>query len=122
MLTKINNNCINTNLISISATNFIPKTAVLKGIRVSKVKETDAIDFVKYDCVNPNDFSTFTIKVTGLDPIISPEKLEAMTGLTYIDIPVDKVAIKPYAIEYGVAKVSITAPMVRLHNGGMQNG
>ena len=119
--TRIFNNMIKTKFITIPAVDFLPSKAVLKGIRVLKNAETEVIDHVKYDCVNPVDFSTFTIKVPDKQPIISPEQLESATGVLYIDIPVDRVEIRPYAIEYGIAKVSIVAPEVRLHKGGTQN-
>ena len=121
MLIKLSNNIIKTQFIHIPAKDFLPPSAVLKEIRVVEKEESGVIDHVKYDCVNPVDFSNFTIKVPGKQPVISPEQLESATGVVYIDIPLDKVEIKPYELNYQKLKVSIVAPEVRLHKGGTQN-
>ena len=121
MIALITDNVMKKDFFVISAVNILPSKLVLRGIQEIKNKETGKIDYVLYKCVNPVDFSTFTIKVPDKQPIISPEQLESATGVLYIDIPVDRVEIRPYAIEYGFAKVTIVAPEVRLHKGGTQN-
>ena len=72
------------------------------------------VEAVRYDCVNPDNFSTFTLKVESPRPIVTKEILEASEEPVYISIPVSEVVIRSYSIEYGNAKVSIIAPYVKL--------
>lgn len=98
---------------------IIPEVAVIRNVRISNTlddegKKTEKIEAVRYDCVNPDNFSTFTIKVETTRPVVTKEILDASEGPIYIYIPVEKVTIRPYEISYGNAKVSIVAPYVKL--------
>lgn len=119
MKVVIDNNVIKASELEISAVGIIPDVAVLKNVRVSNVmdaegKKTDKVEAVRYDCVNPENFSTFTIKVETTRPVVTKEILEASEEPIYISIPVEEVVIRPYEISYGNAKVSIVAPYVKL--------
>ena len=105
--------------LQIPAEGVLPEVAVVKNIRASYIldaegKKTDKIEAIRYDCVNPDNFSNFTLKVEATRPVITREILEASEEAIYISIPVDEVVIRPYAIEYGKAKVSIIAPYGKL--------
>ena len=118
MLAKIKNNTIKASNITLNPSDYIPPKVVLNDIRVSykseNGKKTDEIETVRYDVINPDTFETFTIKVDGSAPVISPENFDTEEKKIYIEIPVDKVIIKPYKIEYGVVYLSITAPNVKI--------
>lgn len=119
MKVAIDSNIMKASDLEISAVGIIPDIAVVKNVRVSNVldadgKRTEKIEAVRYDCVNMDNFSTFTVKVEKKRPIITKELLEESEEPVYIAIPVSEVVIKPYAIEFGKAKVSIVAPYVKL--------
>lgn len=119
MKVVIENNVMKVSELEISAVGIIPDIAVVKNVRVSNVldadgKRTEKIEAVRYDCINMDNFSTFTLKVEKKHPIITRELLEASEEPVYITIPVSEVLIRPYFIEYGKAKVSIVAPYVKL--------
>lgn len=119
MRVAIENNVMKASELEVSAVGKISDIAVLKNVRVSNVKDaegkkTDKVEAVRYDCVNPDNFSTFTLKVETTRPVVTKEILEASEEPIYISIPVDEVVIRPYEISYGNAKVSIVAPYVKL--------
>lgn len=116
---KIDNNRIKVKDLAIPAEDFIPDLAVLRKVRPSYAQNeqgerTDVVEAVRYDLVNPETYSSFTVKVEGSKAIITSEVLDAQTEPVYVQIPVSEVVIKPYEIAYGVAKVSIVAPYVKL--------
>ena len=115
----MNNNQIKAKDIEIKAEGTIDEIAVVRDVRISyklnnEGKRTEKIDSVRYDCINPATFSSFTIKVPSANPIVTKEEIEVSQNAVYVKIPVDNVVIRPYAIEYGIAKVTITAPYVNL--------
>lgn len=115
----LDNNNMKASELEVSAVGIIPEIAVVKNVRVSNVldaegKKTDKVEAVRYDCVNPDNFSMFTLKVETTRPVVTKEILEASEEPVYIMIPVSEVVIRPYAIEYGNAKVSVIAPYVKL--------
>lgn len=115
----LDNNQMKAAALQVSAIGIIPELAVVKDVRVSYVldsegKKTEKVDVIRYDCVNTDNFSTFTLKVETTHPIVTKEILEASEEPVYISIPVSEVVIRPYSIEYGNAKVSIIAPYVKL--------
>lgn len=119
MKALINDNTMKACDLEVSAVDKIPELAVVKEVRISNVldaegKRTDKVDCIKYDCVNPDNFSTFTIKVNTTRPAITNEIIDGADEPIYISIPVEEVVIRPYKIEYGKAKVSIIAPYVKL--------
>ena len=119
MRVVIDNNVMKASELEVTAVGKISDIAVLKNVRVSNVmdaegKKTDKVEAVRYDCVNPENFSTFTIKVETTRPVVTKEILEASEQPIYISIPVEEVVIRPYEISYGNAKVSIVAPYVKL--------
>lgn len=118
MKAGIDNNMMKASELEISALGIIPEVAVVKNVRISYVmdaegKKTEMVDAVRYDCVNPDNFSTFTLKVKTTRPIVTKEILEISEEPVYITIPVSEVVIRPYEISYGKAKVSIIAPYVK---------
>lgn len=119
MKIMIDNNIMKASELEISAVGIIPDVAVVKNVRVSNVldaegKKTDKVESVRYDCVNPDNFTTFTVKVETTRPVVTKEILETAEEPIYISIPVEEVVIRPYEISYGNAKVSIVAPYVKL--------
>ena len=119
MTLKLNNNQIKASELSISAVGYISEVAVLRDVKVSYIKDSDGkatnvIESSRYTCVDPVTFATFTLKVNGARVLITPEAVAESEEHIYIDIPVDETIIKPYAIEYGTAKVSIIAPYIKV--------
>lgn len=119
MTNRIDNNTILASQMEMSAKGVLSDVVVVRNIRESYVldangKRTDQIDCIRYDCVDPNTFDTFTAKVLTSKPVISKEALEASDVPVYIEIPVEETIIRPYSIEYGRVKVSIIAPYVKL--------
>lgn len=115
----IDNNIMKASDLEVSAVGIIPEIAVVKNVRISNIldaegKKTDKVEVVRYDCVNPDNFSMFTLKVEATRPVVTKEILEASEEPIYIAIPVADVVIRPYEISYGNAKVSIIAPYVKL--------
>lgn len=115
----VNNNQIKTKDMTIPATGIIPEVAAVRNVRVSNVQDAEGnpsnvVEAIRYDCVDPNTYACFTIKVEGGKPVVTEEVLEASPDVVYIQIPVSEVSIKPYEIKYGIAKVSIVAPFVKL--------
>lgn len=119
MKLKINNNIMDASAFIISGYGIISPTVVLRNVSLSYEtdvdgKRTDKVVAVRYECVDTETFSTFTVKVNGNKPVISSQELEASENLILLEFPVDEVEIRPYAIEYGKVKVSIVAPYVKV--------
>ena len=115
----IDNNEMKANLLAMVATNFISSELVVSDISYQYKTDkdgnrTDVIEYVKYSCVDTKTFSCIKLKVETNKPVISKEDIENSEMPIFIRIPVDDTLIKPYAIEYGKAKVSIIAPYVEL--------
>lgn len=106
---------------NIPATGFIPEHAVLREVNLVKKKGpdgkmTDEIEAIRYECIDPLSYGSFSVKVFGKVPVISEEELEASEQAVRVEIPVDKTIIRPYQIDYGTAKVSIISPYIKLFN------
>lgn len=116
---KIDNNSMDVKDLTLIAEGKIPPQVVVRNVRKAYQTDadgnkTDTIKAVLYDCVDPVNFTTFTLKVNGSKAVITSEELEESEDVVYIEIPVELTVIKPYSIEYGKAKVSIIAPNVKL--------
>lgn len=117
MIKTIDGNKIKASELKISGDGVLPETAILKKVSYmygtdEKGMKTENVLAVRYKCINPNDFDTFTVKVEATDSIITPAELEAAEEPVFITIPVKETLIKPYKIEYGYADVTIVAPYV----------
>ena len=82
MKVVIDNNVMKASELEISAVGIIPEVAVIRNVRISNTlddegKKTEKIEAVRYDCVNPDNFSTFTIKVETTRPVVTKEILDA---------------------------------------------
>lgn len=115
----ISNNKMSISDIQISAVGLISEIVAVTDVKPmyksdADGKRTDTVEAIRYDCVNPNDYSTFTLKTLSIKPVITAEELEMSETPVFISIPVNDVVIKPYKIEYGIATVSIIAPYVKL--------
>ena len=115
----IDNNMMKADSLVMGATGLISEQLVLLDITYQyKTDEagekTKEVEYVKYKCIDTATYSSLMIKVKTNKPVISNTDLEASEDAVYIRIPVDETLIKPYAIEYGKAKVSIIAPRVEL--------
>lgn len=89
----IDNNIMKASDLEVSAVGIIPEIAVVKNVRISYVldaegKKTDKVETVRYDCVNPDNFSMFTLKVEATRPVVTKEILEASEEPIYIAIPI----------------------------------
>ena len=98
---------------------IIPEKVVCKDIRFSYEKDTDGTVSkepvaVRYICINPKTFDTFSIKVPGRNPVIDIDEFRKSDDFIMLEIPVKETKLKPYQINYGRARVSITAPFVKL--------
>ena len=111
MITLIENNTIKASKLIIPAAGIIPEIVVVCD---REGKKTDIVEAVRYDCVNPDDFSRFTIKVEAKDPILTKAILNKAEEPVYISIPIEETFLRPYEISYGKAKVSIIAPYVTI--------
>lgn len=119
MISKLNDNKIKASELCISAVGYIPNVAVVRNVKLNYVKDsegknTNVIESTRLTCIDPETFVTFSLKTIGARVFITPEAVAESEEHIYIDIPVDETIIKPYAIEYGTAKVSIIAPYVKL--------
>lgn len=119
MKRKLDNNRMSINDMSFSGETHLPKRAMVKNVRMAYVtdaegKRTEKVDSIRYECIDANTLSTFTLKVLDTVPVITAETLEEMDEPVYISIPVSEAVIKPYKIEYGWATVSIVVPYVEL--------
>lgn len=119
MKTKIMNNVMDVSYFQISAVGIIPEFAVLRDVRLTYATDGDGkrmeqVVAVRYECVDADTFSTFTVKVETAKPVITAEELERAEDMVVLELPVDEMVIKPYALEYGKAKVSIVAPYVKI--------
>ena len=115
----IDNNMMKASSLVMGVTGLISEQLVLLDITYQyKTDEagekTKEVEYVKYKCIDTATYSSLMIKVETNKPVISNANLEASEDAVYIRIPVDETLIKPYAIEYGKAKVSIIAPFVEL--------
>ena len=115
----IDNNIMKASLLAMRAEGYISEELVLLDITYQyKTNEagekTKEIEYVKYRCADPVTFSGLIIKVETKKPVISEKDLENSVENMRIRIPVEETYVKPYAIEYGKAKVSIIAPRVEL--------
>lgn len=119
MKVMIENNIMKANEFVISAKGILPEIAVLKNVRLNykmdaEGKKTDLIECVRYDCIDPDNFSTFSLKCESNRAVVTQEILESTEEPIFIRIPVEQTCIRPYEISYGKAKVTIVAPDVKL--------
>lgn len=115
----INNNSLTIEDISFPAQGYLPEKAVLKEVRVSYKKDenekvTSEVEATRYLCINPENYDSFTLKVPGKKPVISPDEFKKLETVIHLEIPVSETLIKPYSIDYGKVKVSIIAPDVKI--------
>lgn len=98
--------------------------AVLRDVKIlyktdTNGSRTDEVIGIKYECIDTETFSTFSVKVEGnVKPVITAQELELSTTPVYIEIPVEQTLIRPYDISFGNAKISIVAKNVKLHKEG----
>ena len=119
MAIKISNNEVKASDLNLPAAGIISDEVVVSDVTLQRRKDkegnlTDDIECVRYTCMDPKTYSCFKLKVETIKPVISKEDIENSETPIFIRIPVDDTTIKPYAIEYGKAKVSIIAPYVEL--------
>lgn len=119
MAIKISNNEVKASDLNLPAAGIISDEVVVSDVTLQRRKDkegnlTDEIECVRYTCTDPKTYSSFKLKVETIKPVISKEDIENSETPIFIRIPVDDTTIKPYAIEYGKAKVSIIAPFVEL--------
>lgn len=122
MKSLISNNVMDATKFNLPALGIIPQIAVLRDVKLSYAtdsdgKRTENVASVRYDCVDTENFSTFTVKVETSKPVITSGELENTDELVVLELPIDEMTIKPYEISYGKVKVSIIAPYVKVQKG-----
>lgn len=115
----VQDNKISTKYISITGKGILNNIAVLRDVKLIYRTErdgsrSDEVIAVRYDCIDIESFSTFSIKVENDKPIITEEELENAENPVFIEIPLEQTLIRPYEINYGTAKVSIVANFIKL--------
>ena len=116
MKSLFNGNEIPTDDLQVELPKIIPQQSVLRDIALPK-EEDGKEPFVRYTLLNPTNFDTFKVKVPGNTPIITKEQLAESTENIIVELPISQLKAKVYAISYGKAKVSITAPAIRIKKG-----
>jgi len=124
MRVLVNENKVKVADLNVSAVGLLPSKAIIRGVRVSYKQDsegnaTDTIESTRYDCLDPVNYSTFTVKVEG-KPIITPEELETKDTPCMIELPLEQVQVKPWKVEFGSATLSISAPSAKLVTSGKQ--
>lgn len=119
MKSLIQENKISTKYITLTGRGLLNPVAVLRDVKLIYRTEkdgtrSDEVVAVRYDCIDPESFSTFSIKVENDKPIITEEELELAENPVFIEIPLEQTLIKPYEVSYGSAKVSIVANFIKL--------
>lgn len=115
---QIINNTVNASAFTIPASSALSGVAVVKGVKPiyeldSEGKRTENVIAVKYDLIDADNFNSFSVKVPGAKPVITSEELEVAQGLVLVELPVEQMKIRAYAIEFGRAKVSVSANVIR---------
>lgn len=114
----IDDNQMSSSFFEIGGKGIIPEEAILRNITPSYRKNSEDTERVLIgwivECVDAVTASIFKIRVENKDAVISPKDFEEAENLIVIQIPVQQVKIKPYSIEYGKAKVSISVPYIKL--------
>lgn len=82
--------------------------------RYEKGERTDIVEAFRYTLTDLASGAQLTVKVPGAAPVITQEDLEAAEGPVRVSIDLARTRVTPYAIEFGVATVSITAPDIAL--------
>ncbi len=116
----IDNNILPASVLAVSAMDYLPQIAALKGISETYEKDnegnkTSKLLSITYHCVNPENYHSFSVKTMNAKRIVTQEQIEESTEVIFIEIPVKETVMKPYEVSYGKAKVSIVAPYVKLH-------
>lgn len=59
---------------------------------------TDILESIIYSVFVEELYGVLNIKITGMQAIISPDKLKAADGEIYVRIPLEQTIIRPYAL------------------------
>ena len=115
---QIINNTVNASAFTIPASSALSGVAVVKGVKPiyeldSEGKRTENVIAVKYDLIDADNFNSFSVKVPGAKPVITSEELEVAQGLVLVELPVERMKLRAYSIEFGRAKVSVSADVIR---------
>ena len=115
---QIINNTVNASAFTIPASSALSGVAVVKGVKPiyeldSEGKRTENVIAVKYDLIDADNFNSYSVKVAGSKPVITSEELEIVQGLVLVELPVEQMKIRAYAMEYGKAKITLSAPFIK---------
>ena len=115
---QIINNTVNASAFTIPASSALSGVAVVKGVKPiyeldSEGKRTENVIAVKYDLIDADNFNSFSVKVAGSKLVITSEELEIAQGLVLVELPVEQMKIRAYAMEYGKAKITLSAPFIK---------
>lgn len=118
MKLAINKNQIDAKLLEVPLSNFTENTefavtsvrdnyAYENGVKTEKWLSTTL------SCVDTVTFATIDIKVEQ-HINLTQDEIDQSESTIYVEIPLEKTIVRPYAIEYGKAKLSIIAPSVKI--------
>ena len=98
----------------ITETNVFVVTKVAVQKKYVDGKPTDEVEGVSYVLTDTKTYTQIRIKSLETVPVITQEELNASETPVFVEIPIEKVLIKPYRIEFGVVSISLVSPYVTL--------
>lgn len=119
MKLSIDKNMIDARELAVALSTFISDTPefVVKSIRENYEyvdgKKTDKFLSTTLTCIDTISYVVLDIKVEK-HLNLTAQQLEQSDTPIYVEIPLEETIVRPYAIEYGKAKVSIIAPSVKI--------
>lgn len=118
--TQLDNNSIRSEFFTMTLDKFLGDDFdfVLKGYKVIYVyedgKKTDTVSHILYHLVDTILFQQIDVKVPHSIPIITQSDLDNADMPVFVSIPTKDTVVKPYKIEFGHVKVSITSPSISI--------
>ena len=118
--TQLDNNSIKSEFFTMTLDKFYREDCdfVLKGYKVVHIyengKKTDTVSHILYHLVDTISFQQIYIKVPHSTPIITQSDLDNADMPVFVSIPTKDTVVKPYKIEFGHVKVSITSPSISI--------
>lgn len=89
---------------------------ILREVRTNYIykgkERTDDVDSISYSVIEPNSFSTFKVKIKTAVPQFTQAQIEASDANIWVNF--ENAIATPYAVEYGNAKLSITANSIAI--------
>ena len=116
----INKNSIDTQDLIMPLSNLIMAdkakfavTAIRDNYAYENGKKTDTWQSVTLSCVDAANFAVLDIKVTSHIPLTQQDIDNSQNGV-FAEFPLEQTLVRIYAVEFGRAKVIITAPTAKI--------